>query len=148
MQRVTRSEAETQAFAEEFAGLLKAGDCLAFTGGMGAGKTAFVRGLAKGLNVTGEVSSPTFALVHEYPGQTPLVHFDCYRIHTEEELYTTGFDDYLECGAILALEWSENIRPFLPEGAVYIDIETIDETTRRFTITGGDHEDTRFGQQC
>ena len=133
----THSPAETEAFAESLAGELRSGDVLAFEGGMGAGKTAFVRGLARGLRSTGEVSSPTFALVHEYGGCPPLIHFDMYRINSFDDLYSTGFFDYLDEGGVLAVEWSENIAAALPENAVTIRIEPLGEQDRRITVAGG-----------
>ena len=135
---VTRSVEETEQFAERFASRLRPGDLIAFRGGMGAGKTAFVRGLARGLGVKGEVSSPTFALVHEYNGSIPLFHFDMYRIESFEDLYSTGFFDYPDRGAIIVVEWSENIEAVLECSAIVIDISILDESTRKITITGGD----------
>lgn len=134
---ITHSTAETEEYAASLAARLSPGDVLAFRGGMGAGKTAFVRGLAKGLSCTGEVSSPTFALVHEYTGKIPLYHFDMYRITGFEDLYSTGYFDYLDAGGILAVEWSENIESALEEGTITIDIQTLDENIRKITISGG-----------
>ena len=88
---------------------------IAFFGGLGMGKTAFTRGLAKGLGITADVSSPTFALVNEYRGRVNLYHFDMYRVETWDDLYSTGFFDYLDNGSVLAIEWSENIENALPE---------------------------------
>lgn len=136
-QVTTKSTAETEAFAQSFAARLKPGDVLAFRGGMGAGKTAFVRGLAKGLGCKGEVSSPTFALVHEYGGPIPLYHFDMYRINRFEDLYSTGYFDYLDMGGILAVEWSENIESALEEQTIFVTIQIQDEETRIITISGG-----------
>ena len=134
---LSESPAQTESFAEAFAHRLKPGDVLAFRGGMGAGKTAFVRGLAKGLGCRGEVSSPTFALVHEYSGPVPLYHFDMYRINSIEDLYSTGYFDYLDAGGILAVEWSENIDSVLEDGTIYVTLEPTAENTRRITISGG-----------
>lgn len=134
---ITRSPEETEKFAEAFAKELLPGDVIAFEGGMGAGKTAFVRGLARGLGVHGEVSSPTFALVHEYPGSTPLFHFDMYRVVGMDDLYSTGFFDYLDRDGILAVEWSENIKDALEHSAITIFIEILDENRRKITISGG-----------
>lgn len=119
----TSSVLETEAFAEEFAKELKPGDVLAFFGEMGAGKTAFTRGLAKGLGIKARVSSPTFAIVNDYGGNPPLAHFDMYRIESWDDLYSTGFFDYLDQGYISAVEWSENIENALPENAIRITIE-------------------------
>ncbi|MBQ3149737.1 MAG: tRNA (adenosine(37)-N6)-threonylcarbamoyltransferase complex ATPase subunit type 1 TsaE [Clostridia bacterium] len=120
---VSHSVEETEVFAESFAKSLSAGDVVALFGGLGMGKTAFVRGLAKGLSVTSEVSSPTFALVHEYDAPVPVYHFDMYRINSLEDLFSTGFFDYLDCGGIVVVEWSENIVDYLPKNTVSIKIE-------------------------
>lgn len=133
----TKSPAETEALAAKFASTLHAGAVLAYFGGLGAGKTAFTRGLARGLNVSGEVSSPTFALVHEYPGNPSLIHFDMYRVSSLDDLYTTGYFDYLDGDNILAIEWSENIEEALPEDAIRIRFEVADEKSRRIIIEGG-----------
>lgn len=135
---VTASERETEALASELAKELRPGDVLAFRGGLGAGKTAFIRGLAAGLHAPADVASPTFALVHEYTGgRLPLYHFDMYRVESWEGLCSTGFFDYLERGGVLAVEWSENIENALPEGALAVTMEPAGETARRITIEGG-----------
>ena len=134
---VSKSERETEAFAESFAKTLKAGSVVAFEGDLGAGKTAFVRGLARGLGCTDSVSSPTFAIVNEYDGALPLFHFDMYRIETLGELYSIGFFEYLERGGVLAIEWSENIYSALPDDSTFVVIEKIDETSRRITVKEG-----------
>ena len=134
---VSTSERETEAFAESFAKTLKAGSVVAFEGDLGAGKTAFVRGLARGLGCTDSVSSPTFAIVNEYDGALPLFHFDMYRIETLGELYSIGFFEYLERGGVLAIEWSENIYSALPDDSTFVVIEKIDETSRRITVKEG-----------
>lgn len=134
----TRSVQETEQLASEFAKELKCGDVIAFTGGMGAGKTAFVRGLAKGLGVSGEVSSPTYAIVNEYRGNPALYHFDMYRVGSPEDLFTTGYYDYLDEGeSILAVEWSENITDSLPEQTIYVNITPLSESERKIQIIGG-----------
>ena len=134
----TRSVQETEQLASEFAKELKRGDVIAFTGGMGAGKTAFVRGLAKGLGVSGEVSSPTYAIVNEYRGNPALYHFDMYRVGSPEDLFTTGSYDYLDDGeSILAVEWSENITDSLPEQTIYVNITPLSESERKIQIIGG-----------
>ena len=133
----SHSPAETEAFAAELARKLPPGTVLAFRGGLGAGKTTFTRGLARGLGSESEVSSPTFALVHEYESNPPLYHFDMYRINTMDDLYSTGFFDYLENGGILAIEWSENIESALPEYAIRISIRRGEEDNQRiFQIEG------------
>ena len=115
---VTRSAAETEALGAAVGRALTGGAVLALFGGLGMGKTAFVRGLAAGRGLEAEVSSPTFALVHEYGGQPPLVHFDMYRVTGWDDLYSTGFFDYIDAGCIRAVEWSENVEGALPEEAL------------------------------
>ena len=128
---ITDSVQKTEEYGEMLAKELRAGDVVAMFGGMGMGKTQLVRGLARGLGLDAEVSSPTFALVHDYGGDPPLVHFDMYRISGWEDLYSTGFFDYQESGAILAVEWSENIEQALPENAVRLYFTRIDDSTRQ-----------------
>lgn len=135
---ITNSPAETEAFAEQFAKELKGGEVIAFKGPMGMGKTCFTRGLAKGLGFTGQVNSPTFALVNEYiGGRLPLYHFDMYRIESWEDLYSCGFFDYKDSGGIIAAEWSENIEGALDEDTITVTIERIDDTTRRINVDRG-----------
>ena len=115
---------------------LPGGALIAFTGGLGAGKTAFCQGLAEGLGCTDPVSSPTFAIVNYYRGPRPLAHFDLYRIHTENDLAAAGFYDYLDMGAVVACEWSENCADLLEqEQPIHIHIDRVDETTRKITIS-------------
>ncbi len=134
---VSDSEKQTEQFAERFAKTLSRGDVVAFEGTLGAGKTAFTRGLAKGLNCTDGVSSPTFAIVNEYDGDIPLFHFDMYRIETLGELYSIGFFEYLERGGICAIEWSENIYSALPEETIFVKLEKLSETQRKITVREG-----------
>jgi len=125
------------AFAAQFARTLKPGDVVAFRGGLGVGKTAFVRGLAQGLGINCDVSSPTFALIHEYKGDNmALYHFDMYRVRDYDSLYSTGFFDYLESGAVLAVEWSENIAGDLPDNTVTVSIEHGGGDVRLITVEG------------
>ena len=126
----SKSVAMTEQYGRNLAAELKSSTVLALFGGMGMGKTALVRGIADGLGLCAEVSSPTFALVHDYGGSPPLVHFDMYRITGWEDLYSTGYFDYLDAGAILVVEWSENIVSALPEDAIRVHISQVDETTR------------------
>ncbi len=127
---------ETRALAERLAACLKGGEVIAFTGGMGAGKTAFTRGLAIGLGAGDVASSPTFAIVNEYPGQINLAHFDMYRIESWEDLESTGFFDYLNGDWVVAVEWSENIEAALPEQVIKVDIRQGEgEEERRITIS-------------
>lgn len=134
---VSDSEKQTEQFAERFAKTLSRGDVVAFEGTLGAGKTAFTRGLAKGLNCIDGVSSPTFAIVNEYDGDIPLFHFDMYRIETLGELYSIGFFEYLERGGICAIEWSENIYSTLPEETIFVKLEKLSETQRKITVREG-----------
>ncbi len=134
---VTKSPSETEELATSIAPKLAPGTVLAFFGGMGMGKTAFTRGLARGLNLDAHVSSPTFAIVNDYGGNPPLVHFDMYRVTSWEDLYTTGFYDYMDMGAILAVEWSENIENAIPENAVRIVIEQGDSDDERIITIDG-----------
>lgn len=123
--------ADTEAYGEQLAGELHAGSVVAMYGDLGMGKTALVRGIARGLSLDAEVSSPTFALVHDYGGDPPLVHFDMYRVTGWEDLYSTGYYDYLDAGAILAVEWSEHIEAALPADAIRLHLTAVDEHTRR-----------------
>lgn len=124
--------------AGEICRRIPAGTVVAFSGGMGMGKTAFVRGALKAYGNDSFVCSPTFALVHDYGGTPHLYHFDMYRISGLDDLYSTGFFDYLNDDRILFIEWSENIREFLPENTVFVDIERGEnENDRIITVTGG-----------
>ena len=133
----TKSTYETEKLAENISHILKKGDTIAFFGGMGMGKTAFVRGLARGLSVRDEVLSPTFAIVNEYRGDIPIYHFDMYRVTSFDDLYTTGFFDYLDAeSGVIACEWSENIENALPENTIKITFERISDDERVITIKG------------
>lgn len=133
----TQSPQETEALGEAIAQKLSGGEVIALFGGMGMGKTALTRGLARGLGVEDGVSSPTFALVHEYSGRVPVYHFDMFRVDGWDDLYSTGFFDYLECGGVLVIEWSENIENALPENAVRIAIAKGEgDDTRVFQVEG------------
>lgn len=142
---LTRSPEDTEVLAAKLANQLKPGMVVAFFGGMGMGKTAFTRGLAKGMGITEDVSSPTFALVNDYGGNPPLVHFDMYRISTWDDLYSTGFFDYIDMGAVLAVEWSENIENALPKDAVRITITHGEEENDRIILVEGDSINEDFG---
>lgn len=134
---ITNSPAETELFAENFAKNLSGGEIIAFKGGMGMGKTCFTRGLAKGLGFTGQVSSPTFAIVNEYSGgRLPLYHFDMFRVESWEDLYSCGFFDYMEMGGVIAAEWSENIENALEGKVITVQIEQLDENIRKITVSG------------
>ena len=139
LQKITHSPAETEALAEALAGCLHGGEVIAYSGGMGMGKTAFTRGLARGLGFTGRVTSPTFTIVNEYEGRLPLFHFDMYRLADEEELFDIGWEDYLTRGGVIAIEWSERIREALPGETRYIRFARGDaEESRVITIEGGE----------
>ena len=126
--------------------MLHPGDVVAFTGGLGAGKTAFTRGMARTLAPDAEVSSPTFALVNDYGGKVPFWHFDMYRIRTMDDLYSTGFFFYFESGGILAVEWSENIAGALPDGTIYVRI-TADGENERTILIGNDPAGEKEGKK-
>lgn len=133
---VTHSAEETELLAQKIASGLKGKEIIAFFGGLGMGKTAFVRGLARGLRCTETVTSPTFALVNQYNGKYPLYHFDMYRIDSWDDLYSIGFFDYLDNG-VLAIEWSENIEGALPENTIRISISAGEKSSDRiFKIDG------------
>ena len=135
--RITHSTQETEDFAAEIAKKLKGGTVVAFFGGLGMGKTAFTRGLAKGMDIDCHVSSPTFAIVNDYGGNPPLVHFDMYKVESWDDLYSSGFFDYLDMGAVLSVEWSENIENALPDETVRVTIEKgEDENSRIITVEG------------
>ena len=133
----TESREETVALGKKLAAVLKPGTLLCFYGGLGAGKTAFTEGLAAGLGCEDLVSSPTFAIVNYYRGPQPLAHFDLYRLTSEDDLYAAGLYDYLDEGAIVAAEWSENFSDLLSaEQPVTVRIEHLGENSRQITIEG------------
>jgi tRNA threonylcarbamoyladenosine biosynthesis protein TsaE len=133
----TNSPDETEALGEKLAQVLKPGTVIAFQGDLGAGKTAFTRGLARGLGAADRVTSPTYTIVNEYlGGKMPLFHFDMYRLSSSDELFDIGWEDYLERGGVCAVEWSENAADAM-EDALCICIEKISDTERKITIEGG-----------
>ena len=138
MEYLTKSEAETEALGARLAEQLEPGGVVAFTGDLGAGKTAFTRGLARGLGITERVTSPTFTVVNEYEGgRLPLFHSDMYRLGSSEELFGIGWEDYLARGGVCAVEWSENVEDALEEDAVRVDIRRGDgEDWRVIAIEG------------
>ena len=137
MEFITNSPEETEALGEKLAALLIPGTILAYRGDLGAGKTAFTRGLAKGLGSNDPVTSPTYTIVNEYlGGRLPLFHFDMYRLRSAEDLWDIGWDDYLERGGVCAVEWSENVREAL-ESPIFVRIEKTGDSTRCITIEGG-----------
>lgn len=139
MEYITRSAAETERLGAALAQRLRPGDVVAFLGDLGAGKTAFTRGLARGLGITEPVTSPTYTIVNEYPqGRIPLFHFDMYRLHDADELFDLGWEDYLGQGGVCAVEWSENVSEALEDPiTVTIRKHPEDENLRTITITGG-----------
>lgn len=134
---VTNSPVETERFGELLGKVLKGGEVVAYFGGLGMGKTRFTAGLAKGMGINADVSSPTFSLVHEYNGKINLCHFDMYRITGFEDLCSTGFFDYLDMGSVLAIEWSENIESALPE-----------ENLIKIEFSLGENDDSRIIRMC
>jgi len=135
---LTNSPAQTEAIGAALGKIITPGTVLAYRGDLGAGKTAFTRGLARGLGCTDIVTSPTYTIVNEYlGGRLPLFHFDMYRLRSSDDLFDIGWDDYLDRGGICAVEWSENVDDAM-EDAVYITIEKLGEDSRRITIEGGD----------
>ena len=137
MQYITNSPQETEAVAEAWAKLLRPGTVIAYRGDLGAGKTAFTRGLARGLGITEPVTSPTYTIVNEYlSGTMPLFHFDMYRLSCGEDLFDIGWEDYLQRGGICAVEWSENVEDAL-EDPFWVTIEKLGENSRKITFEGG-----------
>lgn len=134
---VSKSVADTEKLAARLAEKLRGGEVIAFTGSMGMGKTAFTRGLVEALGGGDVVSSPTFALVNEYAARLTVQHFDMYRVSGWNDLYSTGFFDYLDTDGVLVIEWSENIDGALPENTIRIDMQKGEtETERVITIDG------------
>lgn len=140
----THSPEQTETLGKKLAGLLRPGDVIAYYGDLGAGKTAFTRGIAAGLGVKEPVTSPTYTIVNEYlSGKLPLFHFDMYRLSSSDELFDIGWEDYLARGGVCAVEWSENVEDALT-GAIRITIEkdTDDPDGRRIIIEGGERFET------
>jgi len=136
---LSHSVIETEELGCRLASVLSPGAVVAYQGGLGMGKTAFTRGLARGLDCRGRVTSPTFTIVNEYEGRIPLFHFDMYRLESEDALFDIGWEDYLCRGGVCAVEWSENISDALPEDTVFVTIErhADHDDWRHITITGG-----------
>ena len=132
----TTDISQTESLGKVLAKYLKPGDFVALYGDLGAGKTAFTRGLARGLGIDERVTSPTFTIVNEYEGRLPLFHFDMYRLGSSEELFDIGWEDYLARGGVCAVEWSENVSDAM-EGAIVVTIEKLGEEQRCITIEGG-----------
>ena len=136
MTYTTNSPAETEAVGAALGRVIPAGTILAYRGDLGAGKTAFTRGLARGLGCTDMVTSPTYTIVNEYlNGRMPLFHFDMYRLASSDDLWDIGWEDYLERNGVCAVEWSENVADAL-ENPLFIHIEKLDDTSRRIILKG------------
>ena len=139
MEFITHSPVETEAVGAALGRVIPAGTVIAYEGDLGAGKTAFTRGLAQGLGCAEQVTSPTYTIVNEYiSGRLPLFHFDMYRLRSADDLWDIGWEDYLDRGGVCAVEWSENVRDAL-EDPVIVRIEKIGNECRRITLEGGDH---------
>ncbi|MBQ2619398.1 MAG: tRNA (adenosine(37)-N6)-threonylcarbamoyltransferase complex ATPase subunit type 1 TsaE [Oscillospiraceae bacterium] len=136
MDYITHSEAETEALGARFAAGLPDGAVVALYGDLGAGKTAFVRGMARGMGLDVRVSSPTFTIVNEYTGPRELCHFDMYRLEGADELFDIGWEDYLRRGAVCAVEWSERVEEAFEGDEIRVRIEKLDDNARRITIGG------------
>ena len=135
---ITNSPAETERIGAALGKILQPGAVIAYQGDLGAGKTAFTRGLARGLGSSEMVTSPTYTIVNEYlGGRMPLFHFDMYRLTSSDDLWDIGWEDYLERGGVCAVEWSENVADAM-ENPITITIEKLGEDSRRITIEGGD----------
>ncbi|HNY00426.1 MAG TPA: tRNA (adenosine(37)-N6)-threonylcarbamoyltransferase complex ATPase subunit type 1 TsaE [Oscillospiraceae bacterium] len=135
---ITTSEAETETAGENFARELPGGTVVAIYGDLGAGKTAFVRGMARGMGLSCRVSSPTFTIVNEYLGDRELIHFDMYRLKSSDELFDIGWEDYLARGAVCAVEWSENVSDAFFGDEIRVTIDKLGADERRITIREAD----------
>ena len=140
MEFLSHSVSETEELGCRLAAALSSGAVVAYQGGLGMGKTAFTRGLARGLGCSGRVTSPTFTIVNEYEGRVPLFHFDMYRLPDEDALFDIGWEDYLDRGGVCAVEWSEQVAYAMPDDTVYVTIarHTQQEDWRIITIEGAD----------
>ena len=138
MEYITHSPEETECVGQALGEKLTPGTVLAYEGDLGAGKTAFTRGLARGLGAKEQVTSPTYTIVNEYlSGRLPLFHFDMYRLGSSDDLWDIGWEDYLDRGGVCAVEWSENVADAM-EGAIRVRIEKLGEESRRITIEEGE----------
>ena len=136
---LSHSPEETEAIGEQLGNRLKGGSVVAYRGGLGMGKTAFTRGLARGLGCMGRITSPTFTIVNEYSGTIPLFHFDMYRLDSSDALFDIGWEDYLERHGVCAVEWSENVADALPDDAITVSIARgSGENDRLITVEGVD----------
>ncbi len=130
----TNNEKETEQAGAEFAEKLPGGSVVAFYGDLGAGKTAFVRGMARGMGIQSRVNSPTFTIVNEYIGERELYHFDMYRLGSADELFDIGWEDYLSRGGICAVEWSENVADAFEGDEIVVRIEKLSDSGRKISI--------------
>ena len=135
---ISKSEHETEELGRRFAAELPGGTVVAMYGDLGAGKTAFVRGMARGMGLNCRVSSPTFTIVNEYLGKRELIHFDMYRLSGADELFDIGWEDYLARGAVCVVEWSENVSDAFFGDEIVVHIDKLSDTDRRITIDGWD----------
>ena len=135
----TAGEEQTEALGFRLGQLIQPGAVIAYTGDLGAGKTAFTRGLARGLGIPDRVTSPTFTIVNEYEGgRLPLFHFDMYRLGSSDELFDIGWEDYLARGGVCAMEWSENVDDALDDDAIRVDIRRgAQDDQRVISVAGG-----------
>ena len=140
MEFLSHSVSETENLGCRLASVLSPGSVVAYQGGLGMGKTAFTRGLARGLECRARVTSPSFTIVNEYEGRMPLFHFDMYRLPDEDALFDIGWEDYLDRGGVCAVEWSEQVADAMPEDTVYVTIarHPQQEDWRIITIEGAD----------
>ena len=140
----THCPEQTESLGKKLAGLLRPGDVIAYYGDLGAGKTAFTRGIAAGLGVKEQVTSPTYTIVNEYlSGKMPLFHFDMYRLSSSDELFDIGWEDYLARGGVCAVEWSENVEDALTDAIrIQISKDAENPDRRRITIEGGERFET------
>ena len=134
----SNSERETEQAGADLAAKLKPGDVVALYGGLGMGKTAFVRGMAAGLGLGARISSPTFTIVNEYDGPVPLFHFDMYRLSSADELFEIGWEDYLRRGGVCAVEWSENVPGAFPPDAIRVEFARMGDDSREIRVTRPD----------
>ena len=139
MEYLSHSPEETEQLGEQLGRTLRPGSVVAYRGDLGMGKTAFTRGLARGLGCTCRVTSPTFTIVNEYSGALPLFHFDMYRLDSSDDLFDIGWEDYLSRGGVCAVEWSERVEDALPDDALWVSIARgTGENDRIITVTGGE----------
>ncbi len=139
MEYLSHSPEETEQLGEQLGRTLRPGSVVAYRGDLGMGKTAFTRGLARGLGCTCRVTSPTFTIVNEYSGALPLFHFDMYRLDSSDDLFDIGWEDYLSRGGVCAVEWSERVEDALPDDTLWVSIARgTGENDRIITVTGGE----------